>query len=136
MKGYARVDIFDAIQARGNFLQWLEDVEKLFEKYCEDFYKEWYPKQNFISRYLNKNKTPEEFFYLNVARYGFDYWVYGDDEISVNLSMYYWYRWEVEKKSKAVESLYKATKDDYILVDQTLAAHINKWKNYKIGESE
>lgn len=134
MKGYARVDIFDAVRARKNFLQWFIDVNQLFQKYCEDFYKEWYPKQNFISRYLNRNRTPEDFFYLNVSRYGFDYWVYGDDELSVNLRMYYWHRWEIEKKSKAIESLYKTTKDDYILVDQTLAAHINKWKNYKIGE--
>lgn len=61
MKGYAKVEVARAMQARENYIKFMDKMDKVFPGYVQRYYDWKYPQLNFVDKWLRRNQINVEF---------------------------------------------------------------------------
>lgn len=133
MKGFVRVYKQDLMAAIIGFEMRLDVGKAIRDKGINLFYEKKYNEMNRFMRWLYRNHSAIRFTRDQMA--AFDQWA---DVLHVVLTPeetdeLEWWCWTHSSKVDAVKALYKATVDDYALVDQDMAKFITEHKNYLEG---
>lgn len=133
MKGFVRVYKSDLLAAIIGFEMRLDAGKEIRDKGIKIFYDKKYNEMNRFNKWLYRNHSAIQFTRDKMA--AFDRW---PDVLHVVLTQeecdeLEWWCWTHKSKVDSVKALYKATADDYALVDQDMAAFVTKHKNYLEG---
>jgi hypothetical protein len=129
MKGYAKVEVVRAMQARENYIKFMNNMDKVFPEYVQRYYDWKYPQLNFVDKWLRRNQTNTEFLCADSGWNGYS-WplrkVLTDKEHD-DVCLYQ-DKHNIGKVSAAIRKLTYASSDGMITVDQDIAGFIEKWE--------
>lgn len=129
MKGYAKVEVVRAMQARDNYIKFMDKMDKVFPEYVQRYYDQEFPKLSAIGKWLRRNKTPAQFLSEMLGWNAYSdqlYKVLNDTELN-DLDLYSG-RYNTNEVSRTVRKLCYSSSDGFILVDQDIAEFIEKWE--------
>lgn len=130
MKGFVKVDRTDALSAIIGFEVRYKFGGELLNKGIELYYDKKFKEQSRITQWWNRHLTKRQF-----ARKQYNTWGTWSDILYIVLTSEEcdeldWWCWTHKSDVNPIKSLYKASCEEYILVDQDMAAFINKYKDY------
>lgn len=129
MRGYAKVEVVRALQARENYIKFMDTMEEKFPEYVQRYYDWKYPQLNFIERWIRRNNCPVEFLCIDC---GWDGYSRPLRKVLTDVELegvrVYEDRHNINKISAAIRKLCYASSDGLIMVDQDIAGFIEKWE--------
>lgn len=133
MKGFVRVYKEDLMAAIIGFEMRLDAGKEIRDKGIKLFYDKRFSEMNRFNKWLYRNHSAVQFACDKMSAW--DRWSDLLHEVLTQeeTDELEWWCWTHKSKVNAVKALYKATADDYALVDQDMAAFITTHKNYLEG---
>lgn len=133
MKGFVRVYKQDLMAAIIGFEMRLDAGKVIRDEAIIRYYDKYFPKQMPWNRWLNRNQSKHNFVRGCIGSFGT--WLEVLDPVltSDQYNELNWWQWTHASKANAVKALYKATMDEYALVDQDMAEFVTEHKNYLEG---
>lgn len=132
MRGYAKVEVVRALQARENYIKFMGDVEEKFLEYVQRYYDQEFPKLGRFDKWLRRNQTPGQFLSSMLGWNSYSeqlYKVLNREELN-NVCIFS-NRHNTNPTSAAIRKLCYASSDGLIMVDQDIAGFIEKWEYTK-----
>lgn len=129
MKGYVKIDKADALAAIIGFELELARGKEVLQKGIDLYYEKFYTNGSKWTKFWNKNKTPKQF-----ARQRISSWGSWDDVLDKVLTkeeneLVYWSCRTRDYSFDPIRALCKASTDGTMLIDNEMAAKINKYKD-------
>lgn len=130
MKGYVKVTNQQLNEAIIGFEKQYEKGKKLLDKGIELYYIKNYVGGSWLTRFMNRKKTPKQF--ASKACGVFGSW---DDVLYVVLNkeeteVLSWWCWTTANEINPLKALVSQSSDGVALVDQEMAAIIKKYRSY------
>lgn len=132
MKGYAKVEVVRAMQARDNYIKFMDKMDKVFPEYVQRYYDQEFPKLSRFDKWFRRNQTPGQFLSSMLGWNSYSeqlYKVLNEEEL--NIVCTFSNRHNTNPASAAVRKLCYASSDGMITVDQDIAGFIEKWEYVK-----
>lgn len=131
MKGYVKVDRLDLLSAIIGFGVKYDQAKEIKNKGISLYYDKFYTQSGKFNRWWNRNKTPTQFARDHIGAFGtwsdvLHYVLTPEECDEVD-----WWCWTPESKIAPLKDLYRAAEaNHYVLLDNELAAMVNKYKSY------
>lgn len=131
MKGYVKVTNQQLQEAISGFGRRYAEGKVIRDKGIALYYEKNFVNGSWLTRFLNRNRTPMQFARNNIGMFG--NW---DDVLHEVLDVeesntLHWWCWTHVDKANPLKAMLSQSADGTALVDNEMAAQIELWRDYK-----
>lgn len=128
MKGYVKVDKSALLSAIIGFELKYDAAKELRDKGIRLYYEKHYTNGGRFTKWWNRNKTQMDFVRTRMCAFGTWTDALHDVLTSEECDQLDWWCWTTKSHVDPLRALHNASSDGYVLVDEQMAATINKYK--------
>jgi hypothetical protein len=132
LKGYVNVHVDQINEAIAGFNKQRDDGKVIRDKGIELYYQKYFTDGSWLTKWLNRNRTPIQFARKNVPAFGSWDDLFHSLLTTEENDLLGWWAWNnSDHKIQPLKSLVSQSATGFVLVDNEMATMIESYRSYK-----